>query len=83
MLERLIDNGEIYVHKYLVPPGSNISEQIKQQTTYIYKYGEAVDYFVLIVEGCLIVEAGLEKTEFLAKQFDHFGEKALLGNRSF
>ncbi len=80
VLERLIDNDEIYVHKYLVQPASNKSEQIKsQKATYIYKYGEAVDYFVLVVEGCLIVEAGKEQTEFLAKQFDHFGDKALLG----
>ena len=82
MLEKLIDNDEIYVHKYLVQTNSlaAMHEHSKQQQdTYIYKYAEPVDFFVLIVEGCLVVEAGAEKTEFLAKQFDHFGSRALLG----
>jgi hypothetical protein len=45
----------------------------------LYKYNVPCDFFILLVEGCLLVEAGKEKTQFLTKQFDYFGKKALLG----
>ena len=48
----------------------------------MYKYQSPCDYFILLIEGCLLVEAGKEKTQFLTKQFDYFGIKALLGEAS-
>lgn len=75
VLEKLVDNDEIYMHKFILKKTSQVTSQMAN----VYTYQEPVDFFVLIVEGCLIVEAGQEKTEFLAKQYDHFGSKALLG----
>jgi hypothetical protein len=73
----LVDNDEIYIHKYIFQSSDNKSKQ--NSNNYIFKHGEKIDYFILIVEGCLIAEVGKERTEILAKQFDHFGERALIG----
>ena len=59
-------------------PNAHLEKQLEH--TYLYKYNVACDYFILLIEGCLLVEAGKEKTQFLTKQFDHFGIKALLGD---
>ena len=45
--------------------------------TYIYEYGKAVDYFVLIVNGKAELETGKEKIVSDVGSFSYFGVSAL------
>ncbi|CAF0873313.1 unnamed protein product [Brachionus calyciflorus] len=77
IIEKLVENDENYFCKYL--SFYNKSEAKFEQSKYLFKYGEEVDYFILLIEGSFMIEAGIEKTEFYTRQFEHFGEQALLG----
>lgn len=65
-------NEQNYVHRY-------IHSLDKSESIYLYRYQQPSDYFILLLNGSYIIEAGIEKIELLAKQYDHFGERALLG----
>ena len=75
----MLDDNKYLVHKYIFTKANFNSNSCKSENIYLYNYKQPCDYFILIIEGCLILEAGEERTEFLVKQFDHFGTKALLG----
>lgn len=78
----MLNNTEEIIFKMIIPRYVNTSK-LKNDQIYLYKYNESCDYFILLLEGSLIIEAGIEKTLFMAKQFDYFGVKALLGNNLF
>lgn len=78
-MERILDDDRNYVHKYICTTNLETSPTAKNNNLYIYKYREPSDFFVLLIEGCYIVEASSEKVEFLTKQFDYFGVDALIG----
>ena len=78
IIEKLID--KCLCKRVLPVSGAATCGQGHKTSTYLYKFREACEHFVLLLDGSpLIVEAGQEKTEFIAKQFDFFGVKALLG----
>lgn len=77
ILEKIIMNEQNYVHKYM----HSLVVSGPESSLYLYKYQQPSDYFILLLGGSFLVEAGAEKTELLTKQYDHFGEKALLGER--
>ncbi len=51
------------------------------KTTYIYEYGNPVDYFVLIVNGNAELETGKEKIVSEIGSFYYFGASALYVTR--
>ncbi|CAF1471472.1 unnamed protein product [Adineta ricciae] len=55
----------------------NEDETKSGKTTYIYEYGKAVDYFVLIVNGNAELETGKEKIVSEIGSFYYFGASAL------
>ena len=77
----MLDDNKYLVHKYMFT--NFTSNSSKLENTYLYNFNEPCDYFILIIEGCLLLEAGEERTQFLVKQFDYFGTKALLGMSAF
>jgi hypothetical protein len=74
----MLNNTEEIIFKMIIPRYVNVSK-LKQDQIYLYKYKESCEHFILLLEGSLIIEAGIERTLFVVKQFDHFGVKALLG----
>lgn len=68
-------NEDNYVHKNVFL-SSNVDNY---EPIYLYKYLQPADYFILLLDGDFIIEAGEDGIELLAKQHDHFGENALLG----
>lgn len=56
---------------------NNVPMDEKQH--YVYKYNKACNYFVLLVEGEMLLQVGKEKTEFIVKPFEYFGIQALMG----
>ena len=78
IIEKLID--KCLCKRVLPVSGAATCGQGHKTSTYLYKFREACEHFVLLLDGSpLIVEAGQERTEFIAKQFDFYGVKALLG----
>jgi len=75
VLEQAILNDSNVV-KIIIPNQVNINEE----NHYVYKYHKPCNYFIMIIEGHLILEVGKEKTEILVKPFEYFGVKALLGD---
>lgn len=69
--------------KYLFAPTKGVYDSKNEEDIYLYKYKQQSDSFILLLEGCFMVEVGAERTEFYARQFDHFGEQALLGRINF
>lgn len=65
-------NEQNYIHRY-------IHTNDKSDSLYLYRYQHPSEYFILLLNGSYIIEAGVDKIELLAKQYDHFGERALLG----
>lgn len=50
----------------------------KSSPEYLYTYGRACNYFILILSGEATIEVGIEKLEFPAGSFAYFGVNALL-----
>lgn len=78
ILEKIIMNEQNYFHRY-----KNNIDKWDENTLYLYRYNQPSDYFVLLLSGSYLIEAGADKIELLAKQYDHYGEKALLGERNY
>lgn len=86
ILEKMINDESNMVYKCRFPSSvssgpSHESEKTLANfnTNFIYTLGKPCDYFILIIEGKMVVEAGQEKTECYAKEFSYFGVQALLG----
>lgn len=67
--------NEINLIRITVPNQVNTIDECH----YVYKYEKPCSYFVILIEGHMILEIGKEKTQLLIKPFDHFGIQALLG----
>ena len=74
ILDKIITNEQNYIHRYF-------HTVEKSDGLWLYRYQQPSDYFVLLLNGRFLIEAGVEKIQLLAKQYDHFGERALLGKR--
>jgi metal transporter CNNM len=75
ILEQVLVN-ELNVIRIIIPNQVSANDE----NHYVYKYGKACSYFVMVIEGHMIIEIGEEKTELLVKPFEYFGIKALLGD---
>lgn len=82
IIEKMLNNTDEIIFKMIIPQYVNLTK-LRQDQIYLYKYKESCEHFILLMEGSLLIEAGVERTLFVAKQFDYFGVKALLGNYYF
>ena len=73
MQQVLIDESNIVRVK--IP--NNVPMDDKQH--YVYKYNKPCNYFVLLIDGEMLLQVGKEKTEFITKPFEYFGIQALMG----
>lgn len=83
ILDELVNDEKNLVKRYFMSQTCKFDSNRKRQEDYIYRRGKPSTFFLIILEGSLILEAGMERTELVCKQFDHFGSKALLGINFF
>ena len=52
-------------------------EEFKQSDNCIYSAGTPASFFLLVLEGCMQVQAGKDQIQFESRAFSHFGSQAL------
>ena len=68
--------SELNVIRIIIPNQVNLIEDCH----YVYKYHKLASYFVMVIEGNMMLEIGNEKIELIVKPFEYFGINALLGD---
>lgn len=57
-------------------------EESKHAHNYIYSAGVPASFFLLLLEGCMLVQAGKDQLQFESRAFSHFGSPALISSLS-